>query len=388
MLPCRRSRTRQPRPGWSVDEGGSAGMVALPMSKRPLPPGIEPISADEARRLIRQTDPEGLAALMARAKAVREAVHGNEISLCGITSAKSGRCPEDCGFCQQSAHFKDTGAPEYPMIGADEMVAQAKLAEQAGAREFSIVASGTRVSKEAELAALEEAVRRIRAETTLEPCASLGLMRRPELARLKAAGLMHYHHNLETARSHFGNVCTTHAYDEQLETVRAAKELGFELCTGGILGMGETPDQRVEFALTLRELDVDCVPVNFLNPRPGTPMADVKAITAEECLAAVAVFRLMMPAAHIFVMGGREVNLGDRQDLIFEAGADGTMVGNYLTSAGLTPEQVVAMIRGQGLAVRPTGAPERWAFRGQAPGETAWNTRAPEGDRPRLSVVR
>ncbi|BDG10470.1 biotin synthase BioB [Anaeromyxobacter paludicola] len=361
------------------------------MSKRPLPPGIEPISAEEAYRLIRQTDPEGLAALMARARAVREAVHGKEVSLCGITSAKSGHCPEDCGFCQQSAHFKDTGAPEYPMIGADEMVAQAKLAEQAGAREFSIVASGTRVSKESELRTLEEAVRRIRAETTVEPCASLGLMRRPELERLKAAGLMHYHHNLETARSHFGNVCTTHTYDEQLETVRAAKALGFELCTGGILGMGETPEQRVELALTLRELEVDCIPVNFLNPRPGTPMQDLKAITPEECLAALAVFRLVMPAAHVFVMGGREVNLGGRQDLIFEAGADGTMVGNYLTSAGMTPEQVVSMIRGQGLEVRPTPEPERWAFRGQAPGQTGWNTRAPEGDartaKPRLPVV-
>src|SRR6266568_595098 len=333
-------------------------MVPVPMSKRPLPPGIEPISAEEARLLIRQTDPEGLVALMARAKAVREAVHGKQVSLCGITSAKSGHCPEDCGFCQQSAHFEDTGAPEYPMIAAEEMVAQAKLAEEAGAREFSIVTSGTRISKESELATLEEAVRRIREETTLEPCASLGLMRKPELARLRAAGLQHYHHNLETSRSHFEKVCTTHGYDEQLETVRAAKELGFELCTGGILGMGETPDQRVEFALTLRELEVDCVPVNFLNPRPGTPMANVKAITAEECLAALAVFRLMMPAAHVFVMGGREVNLGDRQDLILEAGADGTMVGNYLTSAGLTPEQVVAMIRRQGLTVRPTADEE------------------------------
>ena len=215
-------------------------------------------------------------------------------------------------------------------------------------------------------------------------------MRRPELARLKAAGLMHYHHNLETARSHFGNVCTTHAYDEQLETVRAAKELGFELCTGGILGMGETPDQRVEFALTLRELDVDCVPVNFLNPRPGTPMADVKAITAEECLAAVAVFRLMMPAAHIFVMGGREVNLGEQQDRIFDAGADGTMVGNYLTSAGTQPSDVVGMIRRRGLQVKPTPEAERWAFRGEAPrGEAGWNQRALGGDRKGpLPVVR
>jgi len=160
--------------------------------------------------------------------------------------------------------------------------------------------------------------------------------------------------------------------------------------TGGILGMGETPDQRVEFAETVRDLGVDCVPVNFLNPRPGTPMESLQAITAEECLAAVAVFRLMMPAAHIFVMGGRELNLGERQHLIFEAGADGTMVGNYLTSAGTQPDRVVEMIRGQGLEVRPTPEAGRWAFRGEAPpGDAAWNRRAAEQDgRRALPVVR
>jgi biotin synthase len=215
-------------------------------------------------------------------------------------------------------------------------------------------------------------------------------MRKPELARLKEAGLEHFHHNLETARSHFDQVCTTHTYDEQIETIRAAKELGYKLCTGGILGMGETPEQRVEFAETIRDLDVDCVPVNFLNPRPGTPMAGVKAITAEECLAAVAVFRLMMPTKHIFVMGGREVNLGALQHRIFDAGADGTMVGNYLTSAGTQPHEVVEMIHGEGLSVKPTPEPERWAFHGDAPaGEAAWNRRAVEGEgKKRLRVVR
>jgi len=152
--------------------------------------------------------------------------------------------------------------------------------------------------------------------------------------------------------------------------------------------MGETPEQRVELAETLRELAPDCVPVNFLNPRPGTPLAGVRAITAEECLAAIAVFRLMMPAAHLFAMGGREVNLGDRQHLVFAAGADGTMVGNYLTSAGTSPEAVVGMIRQQGLEVRPTDEAGRWAFHGEAPrGAAAWNRRAAEGDRPALPVL-
>src|SRR5512139_2693643 len=275
-------------------------------ARKPLPPGVEPISAEEARRLIHHTSGSELEALLDRADAVRRAVHGDEVALCGITNAKSGRCPENCGFCSQSAHYPEADAPVYPLVGAEEIVAQARAAERAGAREFSIVTSGTRIAREEELAVLEEAVRRLREETAVEPCASLGLVREPELARLKAAGLMHYHHNLETARSFFDHVCTTHTYDEQLETIRAAKRQGMKLCSGGILGMGETPEQRVELAETIRDLGVDCVPMNFLNPRPGTPMEEVRAIGPEECLAAIAVFRLMMPAAHIFVMGGRE----------------------------------------------------------------------------------
>jgi len=356
---------------------------------KPLPPGMEPIAAEEARRLIRHTDGPELAALLARANAVREAVHGSEVALCGITNAKSGRCPEDCGFCSQSAHFPDAEAPVYPLVGAEEIVAQAKAAERAGAREFSIVTSGTRLSRQEELVVLEDAVRRLREETALEPCASLGLMLEPELARLKAAGLLHYHHNLETARSFFDRVCTTHSYDAQLETIREAKGLGLKLCSGGILGMGETPDQRVELAETIRDLGVDCVPMNFLNPRPGTPMADVKAISPEECLAAIAVFRLMMPAAHIFVMGGREVNLGSRQDLIFYAGANGTMVGNYLTSAGRAPDATVGMVEAQGLVLRAPDTGKAWSFDGHAPHDADWNERAAAPARRRaLPVVR
>jgi biotin synthase len=356
---------------------------------RHLPPGMEPISAEEARRLIRHTSGPDFAELLARANAVREAVHGGEIALCGITNAKSGRCAEDCGFCSQSAHFPEADAPVYPLVGAGEIVEQAKAAERAGAREFSIVTSGTRIAREEELRVLEDAVRRLREETSVEPCASLGLMREPELERLKAAGLMHYHHNLETAESFFGNVCTTHTYAEQLETIRAAKRQGMKLCSGGILGMGETPEQRVELAETLRELGVDCVPVNFLNPRPGTPMEKVKAITAEECLAAIAVFRLMMPAASIFVMGGREVNLGQHQDLIFYAGANGTMVGNYLTSAGRAPDATVGMVEAQGLVLKAPDTGKAWSYDGHAPHDPDWNVRAAEPERRRaLPVVR
>jgi biotin synthase len=345
----------------------------------------EPISGEEARHLIRHDSGPELEALLARAGAVRAAAHGEAVALCGIVNAKSGHCPEDCGFCSQSAHFEAATAPEYPLLSAGEIADQAAAAERAGAREFSIVTSGTRVSRPEELATIEAAVRLIRSESGVEPCASLGLMRRPELARLKAAGLMHYHHNLETARSFFDQVCTTHGYDEQLDTIRAARDLGYKVCSGGILGMGETPEQRVELAETIRELGVHCVPMNFLNPRPGTPMAEVKAITPGECLAAMAVFRLMMPAAHIFVMGGREVNLGSLQHRIFEAGADGTMVGNYLTSAGGTPEEVIGMVEAQGLRLEPPST-GRWAFTGLPERAIRWNERAAAPRR--LPVVR
>jgi biotin synthase len=351
-----------------------------------LPAGIEPISGDEARRLIHHTEGAPLEALIARSAAVRQAIHGQEVALCGIVNAKSGHCPEDCGFCSQSAHFKEAQAPEYPLMSARQIADQARTAEKAGAREFSIVTSGTRVAREQELATIEEAVRLIRAESSVEPCASLGLMRKPALERLKGAGLMHYHHNLETARSFFDQVCSTHTYDEQLDTIREARDLGYKVCSGGILGMGETPEQRVEFAETIRDLGIDCVPMNFLNPRPGTPMAEVKAITPGECLAAVAIFRLMMPTAHIFVMGGREVNLGALQHRIFEAGADGTMVGNYLTSAGGTPDQVNGMVRDQGLTLRPPSTGKAWGFTGEVDREIHWNEQATS---PRsLPVVR
>ncbi|HEY7725800.1 MAG TPA: biotin synthase BioB [Anaeromyxobacteraceae bacterium] len=364
-------------------------MSTTSTTRGPLPRGIEPIPAEEARRLIRHAQEPELGALMARARAVREAVHGNQVSLCGITNAKSGNCAEDCGFCAQSARFEGTGAPVYPMLSPREIADHARAAEEAGAREFSVVTSGTRLSREADLRALEEALGLMRDETSVMRCASLGLMRRPELERLQRAGLQSFHHNLETARSHFDRICTTHSFDEQIETIRAAKSLGLDVCSGGILGMGETPDQRVELAETLRELDPDCVPLNFLNPRPGTPLERAPGIAPGECLAAVAVFRLMMPAAHVFAMGGREVNLGEKQHLVFAAGADGTMVGNYLTSAGTSPEAVVGMIRGQGLEVRPTADAARWAFGGAAPrGAPAWNRRAAEGDRRALPVLR
>ncbi|MBI5496980.1 MAG: biotin synthase BioB [Deltaproteobacteria bacterium] len=325
----------------------------MPSTTVSVPPATG-IPVDEALRLIRATGAD-LERAIERANLARDHFKGDEVRLCAITNAKSGHCPEDCGFCSQSSKYQ-TDAPEYRLRSAEELSHDAIRAWEAGAGEFSIVASGRAMTKERELAEVEAALRTIREKTTLLRCASLGLQDRASLERLKAAGLQAVHHNLETARSHHPNIVTTHNYDDEVEAIRTARAVGLHVCSGGIFGMGETPEQRVEMLEALRELDVDSVPLNFLNPRPGTPVAEKYNITLEECLAVIVVARLMMPAKEIFVCGGREVNLGQRLDEIFRAGANGTMVGNYLTTMGRGVEKDLQAIGRQGL--RPVGITE------------------------------
>jgi biotin synthase len=314
---------------------------------------VAPIDAREAQDLLESSGAD-FYALMARAGAVREEYKGRGVSLCGILNAKSGRCPEDCAFCAQSVHF-DTDAPLYPLVGADEMVERAHEVERMGAREYSIVTSGKSIRSKKEIEEICQALTRLKEEDRLLRCASLGNLSKESLARLQKAGLTNYHHNLETARSFFPEICTTHDYEDDVATVRRAKELGLKVCSGGIFGLGESLAQRVELAETLCELDVDSIPLNFLNPIPGTPLERVGALTPMECLKIIAVFRLMMPAKDIYVCGGREHNLGDLQSWIFMAGANGMMVGNYLTTRGRDYELDLAMIRDLGLDVLPCG---------------------------------
>lgn len=292
----------------------------------------EGISAAEARLLL-EVEGEALEALLGRARATREHYKGDEIRFCSITNAKSGRCGEQCGFCSQSAHF-DTEAPVFPLKSAAVMVEEARRAEAEGAGEFSIVTSGTSLKKEDELREVEEALRTIAEETRLMRCASLGLMDEASLARLKDAGLQSFHHNLETARSFHPEIVKSHSWDQEAQAIRAAKQVGLHVCCGGIFGMGESLDQRVEFLEELRGLEVDSIPLNFLNPQKGTPLEGRRELTPEDCLRIVAVARLMMPRQEIFVCGGRELNLQHLQHRMFDAGANGTMVGNYLTTPG------------------------------------------------------
>ena len=282
--------------------------------------------------------------LFAEANRIRERFLGSGIFLCSIINAKSGRCPENCSFCAQSAHHV-TDAPIYPLVDEERMVACAREAETAGSSCYGIITSGTGIARGEELERILRAIRRIRAETAISPSCSLGIIDRETALLLKEAGMETYHHNLETARSFFPHVCTTHDYQKDVDTVRVVKESGLKVCCGGIFGLGESATQRVELALTLRELEVDSVPLNFLNPIPGTRLEGANHITPLECLRTIALFRLILPTAKISVCGGRDKNLRDLQSWIFMAGASGAMVGNYLTTAGRPVEQDWQMLK-------------------------------------------
>ena len=305
------------------------------------------LSYDEGCELINLPDAH-LFDILASSEKIRKVFKGDEINLCSIINAKSGLCAEDCTFCSQSVHY-NTGVKTYPMVEPQKIVEAAKAALQNGAREFSIVTSGTSVSKDTDVSVLVEALQKMKNETPMERCASLGIMNVETLQKLKDAGLQSYHHNLETARSFFPNICTTHNYEDDVNTIRTAKKLGFYTCCGGVFGLGESREQRVELAETLGELDVDSIPINFLNPRSGTPLENANNLTPIECLNIIALYRFMLPAKDIVICGGRQVNLRDMQCLIFAAGANGMMIGNYLTTLGRPPEEDLRMVKDLGL---------------------------------------
>lgn len=310
------------------------------------------VSEDEAIAITALRETEELQALLHAAEAVRFHHKADYVNTCGITNAKSGRCPERCNFCSQSAHFK-TAAPKFTTKEADTIVNEAQEAFAGGVREFSIVMAGRKISSEPDLSTLEDAFQRIRETTGMQTCASLGLMSKPDLARLQKSGMQSMHHNLETARSYHDQIVETHTYDDEVETLRNAKSLGMYVCSGGIFGMGETWAHRVEMALDLREIDVDSVPINFLNPRPGTPLAEKNDLTPVDCLKIIALYRLVLPTKDILVCGGREMNLLNEQSNMFKAGANGLMMGNYLTTKGLDRNHDFDLLESLGMAIRP-----------------------------------
>lgn len=286
----------------------------------------------ECRQILQSKGAE-LTAFMAGAHMLKEQYLGDRIDLCSIINAKSGRCSENCSFCAQSSHHQ-TDTPAYPLKSVAEIVQGAKQAQQEGNHCYGIVTSGTRIEPGEEFDNLLSAFRQIRQETAITPSASLGILDIEAAKALVEAGCGTYHHNLETARSFFPEICTSHDYQEDIDTVLCAKAAGMKVCCGGIFGLGESLDQRIEMALTLRELDVDSVPLNFLNPVPGTPLQDTKLLTPMDCLRIICLYRYLLPNKKIIVCGGREINLREFQSAIFMAGASGTMVGNYLTTSG------------------------------------------------------
>ena len=307
------------------------------------------ISSDKALQLESFTHEE-LDYLFIGTDRIRDKFKGEDVKICSIVNAKSGRCVEDCSFCAQSSSFK-TDAPETDLMSVEEMVAAAKEAEAFGANEFSIVASGTKMDDRQELDKVIAAVRRIKAETKLETCCSLGLMELDDLKELKAAGLDRCHHNLETAASFFNKIVTTHTYEDEVKAIQNAKEAGLQVCVGGIFGMGETFAQRVELAFSIRELGTQSLPINFLKPIDGTGLDHLETIEYYDALKTIALLRLVLPKIDLFVCGGREEVMTDKQEQLFSAGANGILGGNYLTTKGQDPKRDIEMI--QSLGLRP-----------------------------------
>lgn len=288
--------------------------------------------------------------LMAGADRIRKANRGNEIEVCAISNVRSGNCSENCSFCSQSGHHK-TAAPVYDYITSASLMEQARRARQWGASDFGVVSKGWGVRSDKERKQLGEYFAAMSEHSDIGRCASLGVLTEQTAGELKDMGLENYHHNLETAESFFDNVCTTHTYQENIDTIRHARGAGLRVCAGGILGMGESVDQRIELAMQLRELGVESVPLNFLNPQIGTPMGNRKPMTPFEILQSIAVYRYLLPKAEIRIAGGRQF-LGDMQSMIFMAGASGIMIGDYLTTQGRSVEDDLQMFGDLQLQVR------------------------------------
>lgn len=304
-------------------------------------------TGDEALASLRTSDDE-LLPLLHAAFRLRAHHHGRDVRIHVLRNAKSGLCPENCAFCSQSVAYH-TDAPRYQMQSVDELVAGAHEAARMGAVKYCMVTS-TRGPSQRELDVVCEAVRRIKAEVNIRICTSLGLLREGQAEQLAAAGVDRFNHNLEASRRFFPEICTTHGFEDRVRTVRRARAAGMEACCGGIMGMGETEEDRVSLALELRALEVESIPVNFLDPRPGTPLGDTPRLSPQDCLRTLCMMRLVNPSRDIRVAGGREVNLRQLQALALYP-ANSLFCNGYLTTPGQGPEADLRMIADAGFQV-------------------------------------
>jgi len=284
-----------------------------------------------------------LAELLVAADRVRRRNFGPEIDLCGIFNAKSGACSEDCKFCAQSAHHS-ADIHKYSLRGVKEVVKAARKARKNGACRFGIVTSGNRLTPD-EINTIALAIKAIRNTVDIRVCASLGALDRDAFRILKDAGLERYHHNIETSPRYYKTIVTTHDHNERTRTINAAQNAGLEVCSGGIIGMGETWQDRIEMALLLKKLDVDSVPLNILVPIKGTLLEHTERISPLDIVRTIAIFRIILKDRIIRIAAGREAALKDHESLIFMAGANGMMIGGYLTVGGRSVEEDLALVR-------------------------------------------
>jgi biotin synthase len=306
------------------------------------------ISREQALAVLR-SGPDELLAVLDAAFQVRRTYWDRGVNLHVLRNAKSGLCRENCAFCSQAIGAY-SGVDRYGMQGVEELVAGAREAAARQAVKYCMV-TATRGPSERELDVICEAVRRIKRECRIQICTSLGLLTRDQAFRLKEAGVDRFNHNLESSSRFYPEICQTHGWQERVETIRYVREAGMEVCCGGIVGMGETDEDRVDLAFTLRELEVESIPVNFLDPRPGTPLGNLDRLPAADALRALCMFRLVNPTRDIRAAGGREVCLGPLQALCLYP-ANSMFTEGYLTTPGQSQSQDVAMIRAAGFYVR------------------------------------
>lgn len=299
------------------------------------------------RRLRRESDvtillQADLKELLAGANKIRKALCGDRVELCSIINGRSGRCSEDCKFCAQSGHH-GTGIKEYPFLDTETIVEDAKRHERKGVHRYSIVTAGRTLGRDFERAA--EAYRAIHAACPdMKLCASHGLLSEKEFEELKRAGVTRYHENIETSKRNFPNICTTHTYEDKIKEIRMAKKAGLSVCSGGIIGMGETWEDRIDMAFSLAELEVDSIPINILSPIPGTPYEKAEEISQEDVLRTLAIFRFINPTAFVLMAAGRQ-RFADGGRILFESGVNATITGDMLTTVGNTIDEDVAMLK-------------------------------------------
>lgn len=273
---------------------------------------------------------------------VRKKYLGDKLELCSILNARCGRCSEDCKFCAQSARYH-ADISTYPLKAKDEIVEAAQRAESVGAENFGIVTSGNRLTGR-EVDVIAQAISDIKDEVGIAVCASLGALERSQLQLLKEAGLSRYHHNIETSRRFYPHIVSTHNFDERINTINSAKRVSLEVCSGGIIGMGETWQDRIDMAYTLKELDVDSVPLNVLIPIKGTPLESAEPLSIDDVVRTICVFRIILRDKSIKIAAGREATFRDSQLKAFIAGANGMLIGGYLTVKGAGLDADYALI--------------------------------------------